>query len=196
MNTRERIRYFLMLAVVIICASLVAVVLFYQRTDEPEQELKNVVMQADVTLHELNYTETEDGVARWNLIADSAAHDVSKEMTALENIRLKLFDQDEAGDVELTAKTGTINSAMSKVYATGDVVITTQNGYAFASNSVNFVGESSQNGQINTDDKVKITSDNFVITGVGLTGDIGKGKFVLKKDVTAIYYPQPLHGGH
>ncbi|MDY0189620.1 MAG: LPS export ABC transporter periplasmic protein LptC [Desulfuromonas sp.] len=195
MITRERIRYFLMLAVVLICASLVVVVLFYQRTDEPAQELKDIVMQSDVTLHELNYTETEDGVARWNLVADSADHDVNKEMTVIENVRLKLFDQDEAGDVELTAKTGTIDSAMSKVHASGDVVITTQNGYRFTSNSVDFVGKSSKDGQISTADAVKITSENFVITGVGLAGDLGNGRFVLKKNVTAIYYPQPFNGG-
>ncbi len=195
MTTRASIRYFLVLAVVLICASLVVMVLFYKRTDEPVQALQNIVMQADVTLHELNYTETEDGVARWNLVADSAAHDVSKELTMIENIRLKLFDQDEAGDVDLTAKTGTIDSTMNKVHANGDVVITTQNGYRFTSNSVNFVGKSSQDGQITTDDAVKITSDNFVITGVGLSGDLGKGRFVLKKNVTAIYYPKPLQGG-
>lgn len=195
MTTRERIRYLMMLAVVLMCASLVVVVLFYQRTDESVQELKNVVMQADVTLHSLNYTETEEGVARWNLVADSAAHDVSKKMTAIENIHLTLFDQDEAGDVELTANTGTIDAAMNDVHARGDVVITTQNGYRFSSDSANFVGKSSRDGQITTNDLVKITGDNFVITGIGLAGDLGEGRFVLKKNVTAIYYPESPHGG-
>jgi len=195
MTARERIRYILILAVVLICASLLVAVFFYQRTDEVGDVAKDIVMQADVTLHELNYTETEDGVARWNLIADSAAHDVSNEVTAIENIRLKLFSQDEAGDVELTAKSGTINMATSNVYASGDVVITTQNGYQFMSDAVAFAGKSSQDGKITTDKAVKITNKNFIVNGVGLTGDLASGKFVLKKNVAATYYPTARDGG-
>lgn len=194
MRYRERIRYLLILAVVAICAAIVVVVLLHDRVEEPLQTLPEVAMKADVTLHELNYTESEDGVARWNLVADSAAHDVDKDTTAIENLHLKLFKQQQAGDVVLTARSGSINMTTRQVHAQGDVVITTQNGYRFTTNSVDFAGKSSTDGRITTDDEVHITSDSFSITGRGLTGDLGNGRFLLKKNVTAVYFPQAVKG--
>ncbi|OQY19979.1 MAG: LPS export ABC transporter periplasmic protein LptC [Desulfobacteraceae bacterium 4572_35.1] len=194
-TARAHIRYFLIMAVVAICAALVVAVLLYDRVQQPEQVLQDVVMQADVTLHELNYTESENGLARWNLVADSAAHDVAEETTAIGNVRLKLFNQEQFGDVELTANTGTINMTTRQVHAKGDVIITTQNGYRFTTDSVDFAGNSTENGVITTDEEVHITSAGFSITGTGLVGDIAGGTFVLKKNVTAVYYPQAVKGG-
>jgi LPS export ABC transporter protein LptC len=195
MTGRDRLRYVLMAAVVAICAALIAVVFFYNRVSLPVEIIADVAMQADVTLSRVNYTESENGVAKWNLIADSAAHDVKDERTDLKNVQLTLFDQENTGDVVLTAKTGVLNMNTRRVDARGDVVIATQSGYRFTSDSASFQGESAHDGTISTDDKIKIVTDKFIITGTGLRGDLARGKFTIKNKVTAIYSPQSTNGG-
>ncbi len=195
MINRERIRYILMLVVVAICASIIVVVLFVDRTVVTTSDIEDVVMTADVTLNQLNYTETKNGVAQWNIIADSAAHDMAKGVTEVDNIRMRLFNQQQVGEVLLTAKTGTINLAKHYVVARGDVVLVTENGLSFVSDSVTFTGNSAESGIITTDDRVKIKSDQFELNGTGMSGDIAQGIFTLKNDVAAVYYPQQVNGG-
>lgn len=191
MKGRERIRYLLILSVVAICAVLLVVIFFYDRSSSPTELLDDIVVDADVTLHEFHYTETENGVVRWTLTSDSAAHDFSAQATVMQNVRLQLFNQEEAGDVVLTAKTGMADLVTREVRVRGDVVITTQNGYRFVSESVVFQGDSSQGGVIITDDVVHISSNQLEITGTEMRVDLSQGTFILKEDVTAVYLSQP-----
>ncbi|MEA3464711.1 MAG: LPS export ABC transporter periplasmic protein LptC [Thermodesulfobacteriota bacterium] len=194
MQSRERVRYLLMISVVAICAALLVVIFFYDRSSSPPELIDDVVMDADVALSEFNYTETENGVARWTLTADSAAHAFSSDMTVMQNVRLQLFDQEEAGDVVLTAKTGKANFATSDVNVRGDVIITTQNGYRFESDSVVFHGDSLKDGVVVTDDFVHIYSDQLEITGIGMRVDLSASTFILKHNVIAVYLSLPSKG--
>jgi LPS export ABC transporter protein LptC len=194
MIRREHIRRLLVLALLAVCAVLLVFILFYNRTSSPTEVLDDVVMEADVALQEFRYTETEQGDVKWTLTADSAAHDFTTEATRIENVRLQLFDQPQAGEVVLTSKSGTANLDTQVVHVLGDVVITTENGYRFESDSVTFYGNDSESGVITTEDPVHITSAQLDLSGAGMVLDAGKGTLKLKDRVSAIYYPQPREG--
>lgn len=170
-------------------------VIYFDRAPDPTDVLKDMVVEADVALSDFNYTETEAGVAQWTLDADSAEHDFSEDVTVMDTVRLQVFNQGEAGDVHLTANTGRANLNTREVTVRGNVVVTTENGYQFESESVTFLGQASEDGVVESDEVVRITSEQIEITGRGLEVDLAKGTFLIKENVTAIYLAQPVKGG-
>ncbi len=192
MITRERLRYVLISVVIIFCSVLIVRVVFYDRTPTPADVIEGIVVEADVALRKFSYTETEAGIAQWTLNADSAEHDFTEDITIMENVRLDVFNQGEAGDVHLTSKTGRANLNTRDVTVRGNVIITTGNGYQFESESVTFHGQASDDGVVVSDDFVRITSQQFDITGRGLEVDLAHGTFLIKENVTAVYLPQPV----
>lgn len=196
MISRDRLRFILMALVVIICSVLLIRVIYYDRAPDPSDVMDGVVVEADVALSEFSYTETEAGVAQWTLNADSAEHDFTDDVTVMDTVRLQVFDQGEMGDVHLTANTGRANLNTRKVTVRGNVVITTENGYTFESETVTFDGQASEDGVVESDEDVRITSEQIEITGRGLGVDLAKGTFLIKENVTAIYLVQPVKGEH
>jgi|LGOV01.1.fsa_nt_gb LPS export ABC transporter protein LptC len=192
MISRERLRYVLISVVIVFCSVLIVRVVFYDRAPTPADVIEGIVVEADVALREFSYTETEAGVAQWTLNADSAEHDFSEDVTIMKNVRLDVFNQGEAGDVHLTAKTGRANLSTRDVTVRGSVIITTGNGYQFESESVTFHGQASDDGVVVSDESVRITSQQLDISGRGLEIDLAHGTFLIKEDVTAVYLPQPV----
>lgn len=192
MITRERLRYLLISVVIVFCSVLIVRVVFYDRAPTVADVIEGIVVEADVALREFSYTETEAGIAQWTLNADSAEHDLTEDITIMENVRLDVFNQGEAGDVHLTSKTGRANLNTRDVSVRGNVIITTGNGYQFESESVTFHGQASDDGVVVSDDTVRITSQQLDITGRGLEVDLAHGTFLIKENVTAVYLPQPV----
>ena len=195
MNRREYIRRFLVLAFVALCAVLLVFILFYERIAPMTEVIEDVVMEADVTLRSFNYTETVDGVAHWTLTADSAAHDFTTEQSVLKNVRMRLYDQQQLGDVVLTARFGTAHLPKQLVVAEGDVVIVSGNGYRLTTNSVIYRGMDSSAGVIVANEHVNITSAQLELAGTGLTLDVAKKTMTLEQNVTAVFYPQQIERG-
>lgn len=195
MISRDRLRYLLISSVIIICSVLLIRIVFYDRAPKPADMIEGMTVDADVALREFSYTESESGVVKWTLNADSADHDFSDDSTTMDNVRLDVFNQGEAGDVHLTAKTGRANLTTRDVTVRGTVVITTQNGYTFESESVTFHGQASEDGVVVSDDPVRITSQQLEITGRGLEVDLAQGTFLIKENVTAVYLAQPVKRG-
>lgn len=196
MITRDRLRYILISFVIIFCSVLLLRVVFYDRAPISEEIIEGIVVDADVALSEFSYTESEAGLAQWTLNADRAEHDLTEDVTIMENVRLNVFNQGEAGDVNLTGNTGRANLNTRDVMVRGNVIITTQNGYKFESESVTFHGQASDDGVVVSDDPVRITSQQLEITGRGLEVDLSQGTFLVKEDVTAVYLAQPVKRGH
>lgn len=195
MISRERLRLLLISIVIIFCSVLIVRVVFYDRAPSTADVIEGIAIEADVALREFSYTETEAGVAKWTLKADSAEHDFSEDVTILENVRLDVFNQGEAGDVHLTSKSGRANLNTRDVTVRGNVIITTENDYQFESESVTFHGQASDDGVVVSEDAVRITSQQLEITGRGIEVDLAHGTFLIKKNVTAVYLPQPVKRG-
>lgn len=193
-NRREYIRRILVFALVAVCAVLIAFVLFYDRLSPTTEVIEDVVMEADVSLSAFNYTETVDGITQWTLVADSAAHDFTSEQSLLQNLNMRLYNQEQFGDVVLTAQTGKALLSNQQVTAEGDVVIVTDNGYQLVTDSLIYRGMDSLGGVVVAKDKVQITSAQLQLSGAGLTLDIAKKAMKLERDVVATFYPNAEKG--
>lgn len=193
--SRKALRRLLMLALIVTCSVVLVFILFHDRVPLPETVLDRTVMDADVALRKFNYTESEHGVALWTLTADSAAHDLGTETTAMHNVQLEMFNQAQAGDVVLTAKSGIAELASQRIQVAGDVVITTGNGYRFSTDSLTFQGNSSTQGLVSTDDVVHVRSEQLTLTGSGMLLDLGRGTLKLHHQVSATCFPQAIKEG-
>lgn len=122
MKKKFSARSLLALALVILTGALALTVGRNLQRSLPEDLLNVQVGSADLALRQIDYTETQDGVPRWTLQADSAAHQVSEGVTRIENIRLTFLDPKQ-GDVVLTARHGTVAFDSREVTLVDQVVV-------------------------------------------------------------------------
>nr|WP_320050630.1 LPS export ABC transporter periplasmic protein LptC [uncultured Desulfuromonas sp.] len=190
MIQREKIRRFLIVALLSICTVLLVFVLFYDKTPSTVDVIEDVVMDADVELKTFHYTETVDGVAHWTLTGESAAHDFNQDQTRIDKVRMELFDQKNLGDVVLTADQGMALLSQEQVDVSGNVVIRTENGYTMKTDQATYFGNRSQGGMIESALEVDIRSGQLELHGTGLSMDIEGRRMQLKQAVSATFYPQ------
>ncbi len=190
MDRRQKIRYALVVAIVVVSAVVVATGVFYQRADKLKDIMAGVKMSADASLGNFSYTETVAGKKRWTLSAVSASHDLDSKDTLLKQVTMQLYDYGDFGDVVLTGDEGQANMDSGQVEVRGHVVITTASGYRFTSNSLHYSrGGAAAGGVITTADPVHITSAEMDITGVGMRIDLARSTWHINNNVAVKYTP-------
>jgi len=190
MIRRDTIRRFLVAALLVVCAVLLVLVLYYENLPTSVEVIEDVVMDADVELTTFNYTETVDGVKHWTLSGESAAHDFNQEKTRIERVTMQLYDQKDVGDVVLTANQGTALLSDQQINAVGNVVIQSDNGYTLLTERATYYGNRSQSGVIESPVAVTIRSNQLELHGTGLVLDVGLRTMQLNTDVSATFYPE------
>lgn len=162
MKKKFSARSLLGLALVILTGALALTVSRNLQRSLPEDFLDVQVGSADLALKQIDYTETQDGIPRWTLQADSAAHQVSEGVTRIENIRLTFLDPRQ-GDVVLTARQGTVVFDSRDVTLTDQVVVKHPQGYTLSTERLQY---HEAKRLIETDAVVEMNSE----TGLHLTG--------------------------
>jgi LPS export ABC transporter protein LptC len=176
------IRHLLGLAILILSGVLIAVLVSNQRERIPEETIATLPKDVDLSLHEIHYTETREGVRRWTLVADSAEHAVGDGVTHIENIRMTFFDMESHGDVLLTAREGNLYTETGEVEVLGDVVVVSPAGYSFYTDRARFYDA---DGEIRTEDAVRIVSETMELTGKGMRLSVRDHTFDLLADIKA-----------
>lgn len=182
MKKKYSARSLLALALVVLTGALAVTVSRNLQRSLPEDLLKGQVGSADLTLKQIDYTETQDGIPRWTLQADSAAHEVSQGVTQIENIRLTFLDS-KRGDVVLTARYGTVVFDSRDVTLTDQVVVQHPQGYTLNTERLQY----HEAGRlVETDAMVEMRSDaGLQLTGRGLRLNVDDMTLRLLADVKA-----------
>lgn len=180
MTSRINARHLLAFLIIALSGALGFFVFQNYRGGVTEEIVASLPRDIDLSLEEISYTETRDGIPRWTLVADSAAHSVGEGRTRIANVRMTFHDVDEQGDVTLTAREGTLRTETREVEVEGDVIVRSPQGYTFFTDRLEY-RESDR--RIRTEDPVRIVSETMELTGRGMLLDVEDRTFVLLRDV-------------
>jgi LPS export ABC transporter protein LptC len=138
--------------------------------------------RADATLGKIEQVSTKNGRTEWRLTADSA------EMMDVAN-RLKLnnifatFYLESGEEVNLTAKTGLVDTATNDIEVTGNVVIETDL-YQMTTEQLAY---NDQSRLLTSNAPVNLTDGASALAADGMQYDLGKNRAVFTGNVAGIF---------
>lgn len=165
MTGKLNIRNFLAVVILVLAGALTITVVRNFQGSLPEEDLEALPRHIDLALKEIRYTETSDGIRRWTLVADSAAHSVSEGVSRIENIQMTFYDRQGAEDVVLSARSGSFRAESREVEALGDVVVKSARGFALYTEQLVY---READRVIYTQSPVRMVSAGMELTGKGM----------------------------
>ena len=188
MQKLNNIRRFLAILAVGAALLVVATVAFrMRRGGSPKPVVPKLPVQVDVSLQRVHYTETRQGMKRWDLSADRAEYNKSANTTILYGVKLTVAGGAAAGELQVTADRADYQNVTRDVTLTGNVRGTSSKGVQFFAPSVSYIAARSQ---LKTHDRVRIVDAGLELEGVGMEFQTQIRRFKLMKDVSAQYRPQ------
>jgi len=148
--------------------------------DAPDQVMENTTI-----------TFTEQGVKSAVIFAKYLAVYEELDLKKAKGVRVDFYDQEGSHTTVLVADSGLIQEKRQNLEALGNVVVTTDEGIKLETGSLKW---DPQKRKIVTDDFVKITKKDDVITGYGLETDEELKHFVIKKSVKGKITEVPEEG--
>lgn len=177
------------LALVIVAATLAvagAIALKAYRAMRSGNLIPNLPKNIDVSLQKIHYSETRDGIKKWDLVADKADYDKVNDIIHLANVRLVVLGAGESGDITLTADRADYLSAKKDVNLSGNVVAKSASGMVFTTGHAEYASAQSM---IHTTDRVKFVDKGLTVEGQGMECMTETKKIKVLHDVTATYVP-------
>lgn len=172
------IRHLLVVAMLVLAGTLVLVISQrYTRVQPADDE--TVKENADVSLANIDYTETRDGRAFWRLRADNASYDLASKQSRLKNVSLNFFGDGKFDPLSLKARQGLWNETTGELEVFGDVVASGEKGYRLLSERLHY---RQSERLLWTDGPVVLQSGQFDVhaTGMRLLVDQRKLKLLAK----------------
>ncbi len=179
-----------MLIVVILFAvvSLGLVVWRHIRQMPVQEVLESLPQGVDLALDNLNYTETQDGRKRWNLVSDRAEYLRSSNLVRLTPVQLDFYEAGTFGSLSLTAAHGEFQEDSRQVNVWGDVTVVGAQGERLQTESLRY---DDLQRQLSTAAEIQYLTPRMKLTGVGLLVDLNKNTLVLEKNVRMLLFPEP-----
>jgi len=187
MNSNRTIRNLLVAGILLLSCVLVATILVRYRGHDIPDAADLAPISADLSLSQIDYTETRDGEPVWTLQAASAAHDFSQERTQVEDIHLVFFRQNQLGDMELTAKSGEWRAQQGELDVRDDVVVRSQGGYICYADRLTY---SEKDRMIRTSGPVRLVGETMELRGTGMELDVVNNRVRLLSDVWTRWQPR------
>jgi LPS export ABC transporter protein LptC len=179
----NNIRRFLAFSIVMAVVSVtVAIALKVHRGKIPAETLSRLPGTIDVAMQKIHYTETRNGLKKWDLLADQAAYDKEREVVHLTGVRLLVAAGGKMGDITLTADRADYDSRSKDVKLVGNVEAKSVSGLKFTTTSVTYLAERSM---IKTADRVMLSDGQLTVDGVGMELMTATKDLRIMKDVTA-----------
>lgn len=175
------------LGVLAVAASLlvIATIVFrMQREAAPRLAVRKLPVQVDVSLQKFHYTETKQGVKRWELYADRAEYNKEADTSYLTGVRMLVHGAGGVGDLEITAQRAAYRNGTRDIALMGDVRGKSSKGYGFSAPRVDYIAARSL---LKTAERVRLTDIGSQLEGTGMEYQTQTRKFKLMKDVTAVY---------
>lgn len=189
MKQRSRLRNALAVLILALATALTLFIVSNLRDNAPEEILESLPKNVDISLKEINYTETRDGQRSWTLTAHSAAHNLAEGVARIDNIRMTFFDE-KMGELHVAADHGSLATEQRAVTAEGHVTIRSPEGYTFYTERLDY-RESER--VIRTDAPVRLESSLLNMTGRGLRLNVDDRSLVVLSMVRTDF-PHGLSG--
>ena len=188
MEKANKIRRFLATVALLTAFFVVATIAFrMQQSGAPKAAVPKLPVQVDVSLQRVHYTETRQGVKRWDLSADSAEYNKKLDVTELHGVRLLVFGSAAVGELQVTADRADYHNGTGNVTLVGNVQGRGSKGMEFATSSVDYVAARSL---LQTNRPVRFATAGLELQGVGMEYHTDTQRLSLARDVSAVYRPQ------
>lgn len=162
--------------------------LWDQRTEPaPDPVVDSLPANADLSLQDIQYTETSEGIRRWTLTAKSGAYEAGQGKSAVQNMRLEFFDKQGDPQMVLTADEGLWLSETGEIEAQGHVVVKMTEGYTLYTEQL---GYSTKSDQVSTDQAVRVKKDNMELSAHGMRYGLKNRRLMLHSQVKVLF----MHG--
>jgi LPS export ABC transporter protein LptC len=168
-------------AILLICAALAAAAVSCGQGDRPQRSLGTTEM-ADQEFTDFRTMESDSGQVKWILEAPVARVYNIRKLLVTDNPRITFYDENGEISSVLTAEMGEYNQDTHDMTALGNVVVTTIEGYTLETESLIMLREL---GEIHSEDFVKVTKGDDVLTGYGFQGYPELKNVDIKRDVRA-----------
>ena len=183
-----RPRNFLLVTAVVVVAILLAVIASrYRPAGTLEKIAKALPEGVDVSLQDIDYTHTEDGRARWRLVARQVERKAQTSTLEISNPRMSFFDDKGALSGSLQAVRGQVSDDYGQVQLHGDVVLKNANGYTLYTDQL-FYDNGTETAS--TDAHVQLESEGLQLEGLGMEARLRTKQLVLKEQVQGVFTPE------
>jgi LPS export ABC transporter protein LptC len=180
-------RNLLLLLALLLAVVLAAIVLIrYRPPNELEEMAKVLPTGVDMALQDINYTHTEEGVARWRLVAKQVEHRTVDKFTSLSDLRVTFYDVKGVEQGSLTARSGQVNSDFSIIEVRDGVEVATVRGYTLQTDHLTYRQE---DRSIRTDAPVRLVSAGVKLDGVGMDINLESKRLRIPSRVHAVVQP-------
>lgn len=158
------------LLALLVVAAIIGIAAVVFRNDSRESVPARPVNQQlphniDVALKKARFSEIQDGLVVWDLVAERVDYDKSGDMAYLSDIRMEFRHTGSHGTVTVTADNGEYSSAAKNVRLNGHVHIETEDGASFKTNSIKYAGAASK---FMTSDPVTFRQQRMQLTAIGM----------------------------
>ncbi|GFE59377.1 LPS export ABC transporter periplasmic protein LptC [Geobacter sp. AOG1] len=178
----NKIRLILAVIIVIAGGSLIATIVLKVSSDKRQPPVPpGLPRNVDVSLQKIHFTETRDGVKKWDLVADKAEYDKVHDKTHLTSVRMVVTGDRQTGDLTLTADRADYDNKSRDVKLAGRVEARSVSGMEFSSATAEYVAAS---GLLRTPDHVRYTDKKLTLEGVGMEMVTGTRNLKILRDVT------------
>jgi LPS export ABC transporter protein LptC len=134
---------------------------------------------ADMQLKKIRFVEDKQGQKTWELEAESVNQYQGQNMMVLENVKVTFYAK-EGRIIYLTGKQGKVYQDSKNVDLSGDVVLTSSDGYQLKTDSASYRHSEKI---VSTGDPVEIDGEQIRLTGKGMLVDVEAKTFKILSQV-------------
>jgi LPS export ABC transporter protein LptC len=168
----KRIRLAILVCMILISGAVLASLLFKlhgrREIKEPEPIPKETAVDAKMFLEQIRFVEDKQGRKTWELEAKSIEQHEDQDIIDLNDVKVTVYTK-EGRSFVMTGKRARVNQKSKDAKLSGNVTLTTNDGYRLRTESVAYHHEKKQ---IDTSDPVEIEGEEFRVQGQGLFVDI------------------------
>ena len=146
------------------------------------------LVNADMQLGSAHFTQSEEGVKKWDLVADDVKYFKGNDQMLLTGLKVSYFSEQNE-PVVIESKEGRFNSKSGDIEVFGDVIVRSADGDTLSTDVLKY---SSDSELVTTDEEITLKSGSTTIKGKGLTMDIKNNRVVIKSDVDVTLYNSQL----
>lgn len=139
----------------------------------------------DVALKKVRFSEIQDGLVVWELVAERVDYDKGGDKAYLSDVRMEFQHNRSHGAVTVAADSGEYSSVAKTVRLKGHVHVVTEDGASFKTGSIVYTGATAQ---FSTADPVIFRQQRLQLTAVGM--DLGvknqRARFMSSVDASIV----------
>jgi LPS export ABC transporter protein LptC len=119
----------------------------------------------DVALKKARFSEIQDGLVAWDLVAERVDYDKGGDKAYLSVIRMEFKHTRSHGAITVTADSGEYLSSEKNVWLKGNVHVVTEDGAVFDTESIKYIGAKSL---LSTGEQVSFHQQRLTLTATGM----------------------------